>query len=196
MQTSLRRKHRDRVVRRGLGLVIESDVRRRPRLRSHLRLPRSHLSVCACRAAVLRDRRGPRALCQPADEHPVSRARARARSVATATPLDAHRARAPCCAATACRRRVRGRPPAVLHEAHAPLFRAQTCNFDVLYACAAARPNAHLHRHSARVAAHPRRYLTCGSASAAPCALAPARTRARTAHTRTPGSGAPVGVDF
>ena len=74
MQTSLRRKHRDRVVRRGLGLVIESDVRHRPRLRSHLRLPRSRLSVCACRAAVLRDRRGPSALRQPADEHPVLRA--------------------------------------------------------------------------------------------------------------------------
>lgn len=27
MQTSLRRRHRDRVVRRGLGMIIESDVR-------------------------------------------------------------------------------------------------------------------------------------------------------------------------
>ena len=29
MQTSLRRRHRDRVVRRGIGMVIESDVCRR-----------------------------------------------------------------------------------------------------------------------------------------------------------------------
>ena len=37
MQTSLRRKHRDRVVRRGLALIIESDfVRSRPpRIHSH-----------------------------------------------------------------------------------------------------------------------------------------------------------------
>ena len=27
MQTSLRRRHRDRVVRRGIGMTIESDVR-------------------------------------------------------------------------------------------------------------------------------------------------------------------------
>ena len=32
MSTSLRRRHRDRVVRRGIGLTIESDVRSRPRL--------------------------------------------------------------------------------------------------------------------------------------------------------------------
>ena len=45
MQTSLRRRHRDRVVRRGLGLVIESDVRlslpsppRRSRLLSRARV--------------------------------------------------------------------------------------------------------------------------------------------------------------
>ena len=54
MQTSLRRRHRDRVVRRGLGLVIESDVRRRPRPRSHLRLPRSCLSVGLLRRSSTR----------------------------------------------------------------------------------------------------------------------------------------------
>jgi len=35
MQTSLRRRHRDRVVRRGLGLVIESDFYATDAGRSH-----------------------------------------------------------------------------------------------------------------------------------------------------------------
>jgi len=67
-----------------------------------------------------------------------------------------------------CVQEARSRPPArrPARSSRAP-FRAQTCNFDVLYA-----------------------YLTCGSESAAPCALAPAHTRARV-HERTPGSGAP-----
>ena len=57
MQTSLRRKHRDRVVRRGLALIIESDCVR-PQPTSNLRpspSPKLHpcLRLCAraCRAA-------------------------------------------------------------------------------------------------------------------------------------------------
>ena len=47
MQTSLKRRHRDRVVRRGLGLVIESDVRGPP-------LPSfARCTVPACRHVTL-----------------------------------------------------------------------------------------------------------------------------------------------
>ena len=55
MQTSLRRKFRDRVVRRGLGLVIESDVR------SSLPIPSllaTALTRARCCASVLRHRGG------------------------------------------------------------------------------------------------------------------------------------------
>ena len=50
MTTSLRRKHRDRVVRRGLGLLIESDFYATERLQavSHhsLREPEHHSLTC------------------------------------------------------------------------------------------------------------------------------------------------------
>ena len=97
MQTSLRRRHRDRVVRRGLGLVIESDFYATDAGRAHFANQLTSIRYCV----------------------------------------------------------------------------QETCNFDVLYACAAARPDAHLHRHhkrdrhSPRVAARPRRYLTCGNCTPA-----------------------------
>ena len=68
MQTSLRRKFRDRVVRRGLGLVIESDVR------SSLPSPSllgTALTRARCCDSVLRHRGGSRALRQPIEEHSV-----------------------------------------------------------------------------------------------------------------------------
>ena len=60
MSTSLRRRHRDRVVRRGIGLTIESDVRSRPRP--------PFMSVCILLTllsvrTVLRHRGRPRSLC-------------------------------------------------------------------------------------------------------------------------------------
>ena len=70
LETSLRRRHRDRVVRRGLGLVIESDVRSPSP--PHCSRP---LSRARCRASVLRDRRRPRALRQPAQVHPLRKRR-------------------------------------------------------------------------------------------------------------------------
>ena len=64
MQTSLRRRHRDRIVRRGIGMVIESDVRRNtatPLLFAFAADPFSPL------ATVLRNGRGPCALLGSAD---------------------------------------------------------------------------------------------------------------------------------
>jgi len=49
MQTSLRRKHRDRVVRRGLALIIESDFVRP----SHLKPPRSGATAPILRLCTL-----------------------------------------------------------------------------------------------------------------------------------------------
>ena len=57
MQTSLRRRHRDRVVRRGLGLIIESDVRRRPHMFAPTRTLRSRLSVRLLRCSSTRPTR-------------------------------------------------------------------------------------------------------------------------------------------
>ena len=68
MQTSLRRRHRDRVVRRGLALIIESDFVRSKRfdpLRALLcraAPPISH--PCVPLACAVRDRRRPSALCR------------------------------------------------------------------------------------------------------------------------------------
>jgi len=68
MQTSLRRRHRDRVVRRGLALIIESDFVRSKRfdpLRALLcraAPPISH--PCVPLACAVRDRRWPSALCR------------------------------------------------------------------------------------------------------------------------------------
>ena len=66
MQTSLKRKHRDRVVRRGLALIIESDfVRFRP-LRTPVPAPALTSTPCSC---AVRHGRGTPALCGPYAPH-------------------------------------------------------------------------------------------------------------------------------
>ena len=70
MQTSLRRRHRDRVVRRGIGMVswLSSTRRARPAL-AHAFPPRA----ADDRVGLLLDRRRPRALPQPAPVDPLLR---------------------------------------------------------------------------------------------------------------------------
>ncbi len=100
----LRRRHRDRVVRRGIGMVSWlSSTRRAPAARAHAFLPRA----ADDRERFLLDAGRPRPLPRPAPVDPLLRAGGGF-----------------CDRDSAPRARPRSRP----------LFRAQTCNFDVLYA--------------------------------------------------------------
>ena len=65
MQTSLRRKHRDRVVRRGLALIIESDFYATDAGRAHF----------ADQLTSIRYWSAPRPLATPLDSHTRSRSR-------------------------------------------------------------------------------------------------------------------------
>ena len=116
MQTSLRRKHRDRVVRRGLALIIESDFYATDAGRQHFADRKCHASnpttspfdsrgdCCVRRAHV-------DPVLRPGGERPH-------RDVCALAP-----------------------PSTALHCPRSParpLPHAQTCNFDVLYACVSA----------------------------------------------------------
>ena len=110
MTTSLRRRQRDRVVRRGLAMMIE--VRRSP-ITIATPFDQSLTRVHVCLAErLLRHRRRPRPLCRSAQVHPLLR------------PGGGHR--------------IGCRPTHPAHASNPYLTttsaRAQTCNFDVLYA--------------------------------------------------------------
>ena len=111
MQTSLRRKHRDRVVRRGLALIIESECARAT-LSPAPTTASAHAPPLPAAPQLLRHRRGPRALRRPAHLDPLLVGP----RPFLATPLLGH---------------AHSRPSRV------PRSVQETCNFDVLYACAA-----------------------------------------------------------
>jgi len=91
MQTSLRRRHRDRVVRRGLALIIESDFVRSGRLRTLAGSSCGTVPVSRARCLLVcavRDGRGSPTLRRSIDQHQVLRAGgARAGSHAARTAL-------------------------------------------------------------------------------------------------------------
>ena len=116
MQTSLRRKFRDRVVRRGLGLVIESDVR------SSLPSP-----------LAARDRSHARALLRFSSTPP--------RRVANILPISSSRSDTVSRRCVFDNPRFTDRPPFAFAPTHAAcLCNEQTCNFDVLYAYLVSTP--------------------------------------------------------
>ena len=73
MSTSLRRRHRDRVVRRGIGLTIESDCEFRRITLTLSPVPKLSQSYTLCLLHSLRYRGRPRALCGPAHVDPLLR---------------------------------------------------------------------------------------------------------------------------
>ena len=73
MSTSLRRRHRDRVVRRGIGLTIESDCEFRHITLIPFPVPKLSQSHTLCLLHSLRYRGRPRALCGPAHVDPLLR---------------------------------------------------------------------------------------------------------------------------
>ena len=72
MSTSLRRRHRDRVVRRGIGMTIESDCKCKRFLNKHAMFINPLILTCLLVfVCSLRNRGGPRAFLGSVDQHSI-----------------------------------------------------------------------------------------------------------------------------